>query len=64
MPSSAIQEHNIIQWEDSSRCNAMVILIEDLEWSVDCHAARRAQLVWREPSGREAPTAEEDVGQR
>ena len=44
VPSSAIQERNLIQREDSDRCNAMGGLIEDLELKVDCEAARRAPI--------------------
>ena len=44
VPSLAILEHNIIQWEDSGRCNAMGRLIEDLELSVDCEAVRKAPI--------------------
>ena len=34
----------IIQREDSGRCYALGGLIEDLEWSADCQAARRAPI--------------------
>ena len=44
VPSSAIREHNMIQREDSGRCNAMGGLTEDLELSVDCQTAGRAQI--------------------
>ena len=55
VPLLAKQEHNMIQREDSK---------EDLDgqWSVKQPEGRR--LVWREPSGRETPDAEEDVGPR
>ena len=59
--SSAIQEHNIIQREDSGHCNAMGVLVEDLEWSVDCQAARRAPISLE---GAEWPGGAESRGKR
>ena len=59
IPSSAIQEHNIRQREDSSRCNVMGGLIEDIKRSVQ--AARKALISLE---GAEWPGGAESRGKR